>query len=140
VASERAGGRGQHPSHAKPSTWEWVVAGLGAAIVLSAVAFMLYDAITAGPHPTPRITVRADTVIEYGSGYVVEFRAVNEGDATAAAVIVSGELGRGTGVLERTEVTLDYIPARSSRTGGLVFANDPRTHRLALRAKGFNRP
>ena len=44
------------------------------------------------------------------------------------------------GVKEASEVTLDYLPPRSDREGGLFFAHDPRAGDLQLRAKGFARP
>lgn len=140
MTTDRLRGRGPQSLHAEVSIWEWIAAGLGAAIVLATLAFMVYDAMTGGPHPVPQITVRVDTVIAYGSGYVVEFRAINEGAATAAGAVVSGELRADTGVVEHAEVTLDHVPARSWRKGGLVFAEDPRTHRLVLRFKGFAQP
>jgi uncharacterized protein (TIGR02588 family) len=124
----------------KPAIWEWVAAALGAAVVLAAIGFMIYEAMTGGPHPIARITVEVDTIVPYSSGYVVEFRAINEGDASAARVVVSGELRSDTGVVERAEVTVDYVPARSWRKGGFVFAKDPRAHRVELRSKGFDRP
>lgn len=134
--------RGERPgrAHTKPSVWEHGAAAIGAAIVVATLGFMVYEAATAPPDPVPLIVVRVDTVVAYPSGYVVEFRAINAGDATAASVQVQGELRSDTGVVERSESTVDFVPARSWRRGGLVFARDPRAHRMEVRAVGFGRP
>jgi uncharacterized protein (TIGR02588 family) len=42
--------------------------------------------------------------------------------------------------VERSEATIDFVPARSSRHGGLVFKNDPRRYRMEVRPVGFDRP
>jgi uncharacterized protein (TIGR02588 family) len=101
---------------------------------------MAYEAATAPPDAVPRLVVQVDTVVAYRSGYAVEFRAINDGDATAANVQVHGELRADTGVVEQSESTIDFVPARSWREGGLVFQNDPRRYRLEVRPVGFNRP
>ncbi len=136
----RRGGE-QPRRHAKPSAWEWAAAGTGAAVVLAAVGFMVYEAMTLDPHPTPKIAVRVDTVMAARSGYVVEYRAINEGDGTAARLLVRGELRDAAGVVvEQSESTIDFVPARSWRPGGLVFRKDPRLYRVELRPAGFDRP
>jgi uncharacterized protein (TIGR02588 family) len=132
---------GERPAqHAASSIWEWVAAGIGGAMVVAVVAFMAYEAATLSPHPTARLAIRIDTVVAYPSGYIVELRAINSGDATAASVLVQGELRGDTGVVERSEVTVDFVPARSWRAAGLVFKNDPRRHRMEVRPVGFDRP
>lgn len=113
---------------------------LGGAITIAVLGFMLYEALTEPANPVPKLVVRVDTIVAYPSGYVAELRAINAGDATAARVQVQGELRADTGVIERSESTVDFVPARSWRRGGLVFQNDPRRHRLEVRVVGFDRP
>jgi uncharacterized protein (TIGR02588 family) len=138
------GGRnaGDRPArtHAKPSSWELVAAAIGAAIVVATLGFMVYEAMTAPPNAVPQIVVRVDSIVPYPSGYVVEIRAINAGDATAAAVQVHGELRSDTGVVDQSESTVDFVPARSWRPGGLVFKNDPRRYQVEVRPVGFDRP
>jgi uncharacterized protein (TIGR02588 family) len=88
----------------------------------------------------PQLAIRVDTVVSYPHGYVVEFRAVNPGGSTAANVQVEGELRGDTGFVERSESTIAFVPARSWRTGGLVFRAEPARHRLEVRVVGFDRP
>ena len=119
---------------------EIAVAALGAAIVVAALGFMVYEAVTAPSDPVPKLVVRLDTVIAYASGHVAEFRAINAGEATAASVQVQGELHADTGLVEQSESTIDFVPAQSWRKGGLVFRADPRRHRLTVRVMGYDRP
>ena len=124
----------------KPSLWEWTAAGLGAAIALAAIGFMVYEAASAAPDAVPMITARVERVVAHPSGYVVEFRATNDGDATAARVLVQGELRGDNGQAEHSEAAIDFVPARSWRRGGLVFRQDPRAGRVEVRVVGFDRP
>lgn len=128
-----------HP-HAKPSLWEHAAAALGGAIVIATLAFMIYEAVTTPSDAVPQLAVRVDTIISYAHGHVVEFRAVNTGDATAANVQVRGELQADAGIVERSESTVDFVPARSWRKGGLVFNARPARDRLDVRVVGFDRP
>ncbi|MFN2565658.1 MAG: hypothetical protein ABR499_11735 [Gemmatimonadaceae bacterium] len=136
---ERTGDH-QASRHARASLWEWAAAAAGAAVVITALGFLVYEAMTLGPHPTPKIAIRVDTVIGHGAGYTVEYRAMNEGDGTAAQVLVRGELRDDTGVIEQSESTIDFVPAHSWRLGGLVFKNDPRRYRMDVRPVGFDKP
>jgi uncharacterized protein (TIGR02588 family) len=123
-----------------PSSWEHAAGAIGAVITIATLAFMIYEAVTAPADPVPQLVVRVDTIVAYRSGYVAEFRAINDGDATAAHVQILGELRADTGVVERSESSVDFVPARSWREGGLVFQNDPRRYRLEVRPVGFDRP
>jgi uncharacterized protein (TIGR02588 family) len=136
---DRSGGD-RLAQHAKPSIWEWVAAGIGGVLVAAVLGFMAYEAAMLSPHPTPRLAIRIDTVVAYPSGYVVEFRAMNDGDATAANVLVQGDLRSDTTLVERSEAVIDFVPAGSSRPGGLVFKNDPRRHKMEVRPVGFDIP
>ncbi len=42
--------------------------------------------------------------------------------------------------METSGATLDHLPARSNRAGGLFFDHDPRAFALRLRAKGYHEP
>ena len=68
------------------------------------------------------------------------FRARNTGRTTAAEVVVEGELEAESGSGEKSETTLDYVPAEGEQGGGLYFRQDPRRSRLRLRAQGYREP
>ena len=121
------------------SPLEWVVAAVSAALVLGAAGFLLRQG-TRAPSSPPRITVRVDSVVRAGAGYRVEFSARNDGSTTAARLTVEGEVRDGAGEVERSEATLDYVPARGTERGGLFFTRDPRRGRLTLRPLGYEPP
>ena len=118
---------------------EWIVAALGAILVGGAIAYLVYHSMTRGQTP-PDIRVGAEQVLELGHGYVVQFRALNEGGSAAAQVTIEGEVVGPDGATERGEAVLDYLPPRSDRAGGLLFTSDPRQGELRLRATGYAKP
>lgn len=138
-------GRTGEPDHAAArkkvhtSVAEWIVAWIGALIVFGAAGFMLYEAL-AQPSSPPRLELTVDTIMASGDGYLVQFRARNHGRQTMANLLVEGELRSDTGTLETSEATIDYVPAESSRRGGLMFSNDPREYTFELKGKGYDRP
>ena len=121
------------------SPWEWVVAALSAVLVLGAIGFMLHEALSE-PSSPPSIEIAVDTIIATRNGYIVEFRATNRGTTTAAGMTVEGELRSDTGSVEKSEVTVQYVPAEASRQGGLFFSRDPQRYQLEIRPKGYARP
>jgi uncharacterized protein (TIGR02588 family) len=118
---------------------EWLVGALGAVLVCGAIAFLVYHALARDRTP-PDIRVVAERVLDLQHGYLVQFRAFNQGNSAAAEVGIEGELAGPDGNTEMSEVVLDYLPPHSDREGGLVFSRDPRAGQLSLRAKGHARP
>jgi len=123
----------------KPPIWEWIVAFVGLMLVVSAVGFMLYRALKGNSSP-PEITISIDSVTTAADGFLVTFRAINRGEVTAAGLTVKGELRSDSETIETSTATLNYVPSRSERRGGLFFTNDPRKFEIKLRAKGYERP
>ena len=121
------------------SVSEWIVAIVSAALVLGLLGYLIYDG-TRSPRTPPDITVEVDSIQRAGSGYLVLFRARNRGRITAAEVVVEGELESESGKVERSETTIDYVPARGEQHGGLYFSGDPQRARLRLRAHGYRDP
>lgn len=143
MGESRNGGsdEGREGSRSRDGTspLEWVVAGLSALLVLGTIAFLLHDALAA-PSSPPRVTVEADSIHRAGPGWLVEFRATNDGQTTAGGLTVEGTLEADTGTVERSQATIDYVPAGGTRKGGLYFTKDPARHRLKLRPTGYDRP
>jgi uncharacterized protein (TIGR02588 family) len=119
--------------------WMWAIAFLGLALVAGSIAFMLYEAV-AGDSSPPDITVQVDSILPIRNGYLVRFRALNEGGSTAEGVTIEGALRNGTQILETSNTVIEFVPAHSEREGGLFFAADPRQNQLQLRAKGYENP
>jgi uncharacterized protein (TIGR02588 family) len=118
---------------------EWVVGGFGAVLVGGAIAFLVFHSLVRDRTP-PDVRVIAERVLELHDGYVVQFRAFNQGSSAAAQLTIEGELAGPDGSTKTSEAVLDYLPARSSREGGLIFSRDPRAGQLSLRAKGYAKP
>ena len=55
---------------------------------------------------------------------------------------VTYDSGSGEVVLtiETSDITFDYVPGHAERKGGLFFRQDPRMHKLELRALGYQTP
>lgn len=123
----------------KTSRWEWLTGLIGGLLVLATIAFLLF-AEFAQPETPPDIVVRADSVARGSASHLLHVTATNRGRETAAAVRIVGELLQDTTVVETSEVTLDYVPGKGKRRGGLFFSVDPRPYRLRLRATGYAQP
>jgi uncharacterized protein (TIGR02588 family) len=119
--------------------WEWIVAGIGLVIVSGVLGFLLYAALGKN-HLPPDVALSIDSVAPTGNGYLVKITAVNQGSSTAEGVIVEGQLKNGTEVLERSQTTLEYLPPRSKKRGGLFFSRDPRRFELQVRPFGYEEP
>jgi uncharacterized protein (TIGR02588 family) len=118
---------------------EWATALVGAALLVLAIGFMVRQALVGDDGPGP-VTFVVREVRPVGAGFLVAFEARNAGGATYAELEVEGTL-RGTAAgEERARATLDYLPGRSSREGGLFFRSDPARGKLELAAKGFRKP
>ena len=117
---------------------EWVVGALGAFLVAGTIGFLVWHALGRNDAP-PDVRITVDRIEQLRHGYLVGFRAVNQGGSAAAQLLIEGELAGPDGPVETSEATLDYLPPRSDREGGLFFSRDPRALDLRLRAKGYAR-
>jgi uncharacterized protein (TIGR02588 family) len=129
--------RAKNVVHVPP--WEWAFGIAGFALVAVTVVFLAYQAI-ADHHAPPNIAIRAESIVAVQGGYLVTISAVNSGDRAAANVKVQGELRSQSGIVEASEMSFQYLPARSRRKGGLFFVQDPRPLKLVLSARGYEQP
>ena len=117
-------GAGGHAPTTSP--WEHAVAALGVVVVVAAVGFMLYQALSERGKPVPRVTIQVDTVAPYSAGHVVQIIARNEGGATATNVLIEGALRADTGLVEKSQTTVDFVPAWLAAEGGPLLHEGPR--------------
>lgn len=122
------------------TTGEWISAAIGAAVTLATIGYLVYEGVTEPSDQSPGLVVVVDSIVPEGAGWAVRIEARNVGTATAAAVRIVGELRGEGGVVETSEVTLDYVPEASSRTGALLFTRDPAGLALAVRPTGYELP
>jgi uncharacterized protein (TIGR02588 family) len=118
---------------------EWLVAGLGALLVAGTIGYLTAQALWRDTTP-PDVRLVAEPARALEGGWLVRFRAFNQGGEPAAELLIEGELRGPDGSVETSEATLDYLAPGSQREGGLLFSRDPRRFELALRAKGYARP
>ena len=119
--------------------WMWGIGVLGLVLVLGSIVFMLYEAAT-GDKSAPDVIVRMESIEPTETGFLVRFRAVNQGGSTAAGLTIEGELSSGMENVETSSTTIEYLPSHSERGGGLFFTSDPREYQLQLRATGYEEP
>jgi uncharacterized protein (TIGR02588 family) len=136
--ASRASAEAKARHNAEP-WWMWLIAALGATLVVGTLGFTAYDGLVAGSAP-PSILVSVEAVRHQNGGYWVLVRATNEGGSTAAELRVRGELKQDGQTLETSEASFDYVPARSQREGTLFFRRDPRAATLELSAVGYREP
>ena len=119
---------------------EWIVAALGALIVVAALATLVVDVVS-NDKSAPRITIAVDSVVPSGGAHLVAVSAHNRGGGTAAELKVEATLVDEDGSpVERSEASLDYLPQRSVRRLGLYFRGDPRRYRIDVRPVGYQEP
>lgn len=138
-ASGRAPDRDRKTSPHGIPPLEWAVAALGLALVLAVAVFLGVHGYADRRSP-PDISLRAESVVELRSGFLVSVQAVNTGGKTAGAVTVEGVLRNSSGVAETSQMSFQYLPPNSPRTGGLFFTRDPLQYTLTLRPMGYEAP
>ena len=122
--------------------WEKVIGWIGVLFVVGLVGFLVYEAQQ--PATPPEITVTVTGIVPVEGGYRVEVAVQNRGESTGAGVEVEGTLmpkddPQATPVATGA-VTFDYVPAKSTRRGGLFFPVDPNSYTLTVRALGYTEP
>lgn len=105
---------------------EWAVFGFGLAVILLMVAYLAYDAATIGDEP-PIVEVQLGDVDARGDMYVMQVTIRNLGDRTAESVAVEVSLLQGDEEPETAELSIDFLPRQSTRTGWVTFTTDPAT-------------
>jgi uncharacterized protein (TIGR02588 family) len=121
-------------SKQKPPLLEWIASAVGLLLILAVMAVIARDAFNGSGEIAPEVGVVATRIGRSGTGYLVEFEARNLSAVTAAQVAIEGKLPGG----ETSTATIDYVPGRSARRGGLFFSQDPRG--VELRALGYQDP
>lgn len=118
----------------KPPVLEWLASAIGLILTLGVTAVIAQDAFSGSAEAPPDIEVVAKAPERVGQRWLVRFDAHNRAATTAAQVTIEGVLPGG----ETSTATIDYIPGRSTRRGGLVFSSEPAGVRL--RPLGFQDP
>lgn len=135
-SSAAAGGKAK----VEKNRLEWVVFGLGLALVVGVVGYLVYDGARMGDSP-PDIEVRLGAPERRGEEFVVPVAATNRGDQTAEGVQIEVTLeAGGGGEPERGEFAIAFLPRRATREGWVAFRTDPRSGQLKPRVLGYEKP
>lgn len=122
------------------SLLEWVSAAIGLLITLALLGVVGWQAYNQSGDVPPAVEVRVDRIVPVASGYVVELTASNRSPTTASNIEIEGELTESGRPVATSRASLDYVPGRSERRGGLFFDRDPRAYQLDVRALGYATP
>jgi uncharacterized protein (TIGR02588 family) len=85
----------------------------------------------------PRFVVETGAARNEAGLFYLPFTLINEGDKTAAEVMVEGTIG-ASGKEETSSTTFDFIPGRSRQKGELVFSADPAS--AQVRVTSYQQP
>lgn len=118
---------------------EWAVFAVGLVLVVSTLAYLVYDGVTLGDAP-PLLEVKTGTPEQRGYSYMVPVVITNHGDQTAEGVEIE-VVAEHEGKEERAEFAVAFIPRKATREGWATFQTDPRTARqIKARVLGYEKP
>ena len=86
------------------------------------------------------LETRVDSVVARGRMHHLHLTVRNDGDRPAAAAQLRARLLRDSAVVAESEVTIDWVPGRSSASATLLFEEDPRGLAIEARVVGFTEP
>lgn len=119
---------------------EWAVFGVGLVLILGLLGYLAYDALTLDGRP-PVVDVQLGGSESRNGTYQVPVTLRNLGDETAEAVTVEVVLIQGDSEIETAELTIDFLPRSSTRSGWVTFLTDPRSvDEIEPRVLGFQVP
>lgn len=121
----------------KKNVLEWTVFGISVAIIAAVGGLLLRQHFTAGQRP-PHIVLTVGLPVPSSEGYSVPIHVRNEGDTSAEDVQIA--VAWRSAEAEEVDLTIPYIPHRSSRRGWVMFSGDPGTARLEARVLGYREP
>jgi uncharacterized protein (TIGR02588 family) len=116
-----------------------MVAVLGAILVLSVIAYLIYFEISFPANDT-QITIEPHRVERTADGFRVAFRVHNGGASSVATLRIRGELRKSDALSAVSEAVFDYLPGFSSRWGALYFHKNPGEGELKFFAVSFVQP
>ncbi len=137
---EEQSGKRHRKQRSQPPLLEWISAAVGLLLTLTVLGALAWEGLMGPNGAPPAVEATVSRITPVQAGYVVEVELHNRSSATAAAVEIEGELTKSDGTATTSTATVDYVPGESTRNAGLFFKDDPRRHRLEVRALGFAEP
>lgn len=122
------------PVHESIPVAEWIVAAIGGLLVIASFAFLVYRAVVEQERPSFEIEIEAVHSSEHYNSVTISVH--NVGGQPVADLIV-----RATGDKpESPVVTVDFVPAKSSRRVTFVFDKATEISRLSFAVESFTEP
>ena len=142
MADEPAGTRDQVGSQEDGGTpaLEWIAAGVGLIVTLALFGVIGKEALEGPDRRPPDLVTPVERTTPVTESWVVEVVVANRSPATAAQVVVEGNLLQNGEVTATGKATFDYVPGHSEVHGGLILSEDPSAGELRLRALGYAKP
>jgi len=124
----------------KKNWLEWTVFVIGLILVGGTLAYLSYDALTAGKAP-PNLQVVLGKPEPRAGHFIVPVTVINRGDQTSEDARIEVRLyDQGAG-LERAELEFPFVPRHARREGWVSFQMNPATaEHLQARVLGYRKP
>ena len=117
---------------------EWVVFALSSLLVIGALSFLVFSAIT-GENKPADVQVKVGNLTVRGASTIVTLAISNVGSKTASEVNISVIAKYGDKETEST-VVVDFVPKGSNREAIVVFAGDQKPNEIIPRIIGYVEP
>jgi uncharacterized protein (TIGR02588 family) len=119
---------------------EWLAAAIGLVVFAGLFGTIFAQGLERDPAAVPDLLIEDLRVVPATAGSLVQFTVRNRSSVTAAAVQIEGTLAGPDGQEMSATATVDYVPARSKVTAGLIFPGDVRGRQVEIRPVGYRRP
>lgn len=130
--------RGDTGERRSRSGAEWIVFAVACAILATVTALVVVAAIVDDEPARPVVAQLGEPRAE-GDQFLVDAEVRNDGDSTATAVEVVGDLTIGDETHSGT-VTIDLLPGGATAAATFAFPEDPADGELVVRIGGFTSP
>lgn len=134
-----AAGKRLNTETLQPHWIEWLTGAVSSLLILLVVGWISYEAVNGTDSPA-ELQVDIVSTERTDAGWRVLFDLRNNGESTAAAVQVHGTMSEQGRLVEEAAVTVDYVAARSTAHGALIFTQNPNDRDFKIRAVGFTEP
>jgi uncharacterized protein (TIGR02588 family) len=125
----------------KPSLLEKIATGVSVLLVLGVLTVLVVDAFH--PNTEPSLATSVGPLRATNAAYRAPIRVRNTGDDAAKSVVVHAELRAGDSTLSEIDVTVDWLPGKSSRDVVALFARGQQTPpatEVRAEVRGFTIP
>lgn len=124
----------------KVPTLEWIVGGLGLAIILFILGVIGWQAVTGQDDPVPLLSARIASVSTAGTDQVATVTVTNASSRTAASVHVEGIVGKGSPDEQISSATIDYVAGHGEASAALIFSAGSSAGPPSVRVTGYEHP